>query len=122
MHYSLSNSISTSSTRLSLSKAALSRALRIINLGIYTHHISTIFSNGDSVCPFPFSLAANRGIIVYFLFLEVLRCFNSLRRFSFLNVLRSRIRKSQNQFSHANPLSLSQLATSFITTQTKLSV
>ena len=42
----------------------------------------------DSVCPFPFSLAANRGIIIYFLFLPVLRCFNSRRRSSFRNKLR----------------------------------
>ena len=69
----------SSNTGLSPSKVSRSRELFFNNLATYLHHISIIFSNIDSVCPVPCSLAANRGIIVYFLFLPVLRCFNSRR-------------------------------------------
>jgi hypothetical protein len=56
-----------------------------MNLGIYLHHISNFFSKADSACPFPFSLAATKGITICFLFLLVLRCFNSQRIFSSRN-------------------------------------
>lgn len=49
------------------------------HLGDYVHHISTFLSEKDSVCPPPFSLSANKGITFCFLFLPVLRCFNSRR-------------------------------------------
>ena len=75
----MKSSILSSNTGLSPSKVSRSRELFFNNLATYLHHISIIFSNIDSVCPVPCSLAANRGIIVYFLFLPVLRCFNSRR-------------------------------------------
>ena len=86
------------------------------DLGIYSHHISNHLSTTDSVCPLPFSLSANKGITLCFLFLPVLRCFNSRS-----SSASRRIRKSRDQSLHATPPSLSQLATSFIKTKTKLS-
>ncbi len=59
-----------------------SRELSFDNAAIYLHHISANLSTGDSVCPFPFSLAASKGITFCFLFLPVLRCFNSRRNFA----------------------------------------
>ena len=38
------------------------------DLGVYAHHISSTLSSKDSVCPVPFSLAANKGIINLFSF------------------------------------------------------
>ena len=58
-----------------------------------------------TVWALPRSLATTGGIISYFLFLEVLRCFSSLR---------SPIRKSRDQRLFAPTPSLSQLITSFI--------
>ena len=75
----MSNFISTSSTGLSPSMAFRSRKIRFVDLEIYAHHISASLSQRDSVCLMPFSLSANKGIIIYFLFLPVLRCFNSRR-------------------------------------------
>ena len=68
----------------------------------------------------PRSLATTRGIIVYFLFLEVLRCFSSLRSpHTFVWWLSFRqpgcpIRKSMDQSLFAATHGLSQLITSFI--------
>ena len=78
-HYSFKTFILISSTRLSLSKAFLSRKFQLINLEFILNHISNFFSKADSVCPMPFSLAANQGITICFLLLLVLRCFNSQR-------------------------------------------
>ena len=68
----------------------------------------------------PRSLATTGGIIIYFLFLEVLRCFSSLRspltsvRYHVFNMVGCPIRKSQGQRSFAPHPGLSQLITSFI--------
>ena len=68
----------------------------------------------------PRSLATTGGIIVYFLFLEVLRCFSSLRspltsvRYHVFNMVGCPIRKSRGQRSFAPHPGLSQLITSFI--------
>ena len=74
-----------------------------------------------TVWALPRSLATTGGIIVYFLFLEVLRCFSSLRspphtkcgwqRFTLPGCP---IRKSADQRSFAPTRGLSQLITSFI--------
>jgi hypothetical protein len=80
----------------------------------------SVLPQTDSACPVSFSLSANREIIIYFLFLPVLRCFNSQR--SSTNLKDLCIQKSSDQSLHATPRSLSQLATSFVKTQTKLSV
>ena len=74
-----------------------------------------------TVWALPRSLATTGGIIVYFLFLQVLRCFSSLR-LPLHNAYRrpafSRtgcpIRKSRDQRSFAPTPGLSQLITSFI--------
>jgi hypothetical protein len=47
-----------------------------------SHHISPNSSLRDSVWPDPFSLAVTQGITFCFLFLPVLRCFNSERSHS----------------------------------------
>jgi hypothetical protein len=60
---------------------ALSSALQLTNVVDIPHHISISISQEDSARPLPFSLSANKGITYCFLFLPVLRCFNS-RRFS----------------------------------------
>lgn len=73
----MSNSIFASSTRLSLSKARYSKQIRFTKEGIHAYHISYYLSTADSVCPTSFSLAVTKDIIIYFLFLRVLRCFNS---------------------------------------------
>ena len=39
---------------------------------VITYHALTVWA-------LPFSLAATGGIVIYFLFLQVLRCFTSLR-------------------------------------------
>ena len=60
-----------------------------------------------------------------FLFLPVLRCFNSRRHFASQHTpcgVRCRIRKSWVQCPHAAHPGLSQLATSFIIIQAKLSL
>ena len=68
----------------------------------------------------PRSLATTGGIIVYFLFLEVLRCFSSLRSpptsvgYHVFNMVGCPIRKSRGQRSFAPHPGLSQLITSFI--------
>ena len=41
------------------------------------HHISTYLTVRDSVCPTSFSLAVTNDIAYCFLFLHLLRCFNS---------------------------------------------
>ena len=65
----------------------------------------------------PRSLATTWGIIVYFLFLRVLRCFSSPGWPPFGYLTSSQvgcpIRISQDQCSCAAPLSFSQLTTSF---------
>jgi hypothetical protein len=105
----LKNNIEFTSTGLSPSEVCLSRQLSLNSLAIYLHHISSHLSTTDSFCPSPLSLSANKGIIIYFLFLRLLRCFNSPRTSTFLC-----IRKSRDQCLHAAPPSLSQLATSFV--------
>ena len=68
----------------------------------------------------PRSLATTGGIIVYFLFLRVLRCFSSPRSPPYIYGYRSfkpvgcPIRKSRDQRSFAPSPGLSQLITSFI--------
>ena len=42
------------------------------------HHISTYLTVRDSVCPTSFSLAVTNDIAYCFLFLHLLRCFNSV--------------------------------------------
>ena len=72
----------TSSTRLSLSMAFLSRKIRLcLFRNTLTPHLY-FFSKADSVCLTCFSLAANQHITLCFLFLRVLRCFNSPRALS----------------------------------------
>ena len=69
----------------------------------------------------PRSLATTNGITNCFLFLQVLRCFSSLRSPPFgwhvFNMPGCPIRKSADQFICANPRSLSQLITSFIASE-----
>ena len=68
----------------------------------------------------PRSLATTYGIIVYFLFLRVLRCFSSPRSppqisgYQVCNLLGCPIRKSAHQRIFAPKRGLSQLITSFI--------
>jgi hypothetical protein len=64
----LKSDISISLTGLSPSKVFRSRKIKFIDLATYLHHISSFFSKADSVCPGPFSLAANKGIIFLFSF------------------------------------------------------
>ena len=69
----------------------------------------------------PCSLATTWGIISYFLFLRVLRCFSSPGWLSFewylFKVPGCPIQKSTDQRLHAPTHSLSQLATSFFASQ-----
>ena len=73
----------------------------------------------------PRSLATTRGIIVYFLFLRVLRCFSSLRwrrataRHRARSPMGCPIRKSPDQWSFAPTRGLSQLITSFIASESQ---
>ena len=73
----------------------------------------------------PRSLATTWGIIIYFLFLEVLRCFSSLRLppnligWDSFRIPGCPIRKSPDQRSFAPPRSLSQLITSFIASESQ---
>src|SRR3989338_9305320 len=62
----LKSSISVSSTGLSPSKERRSRQLQLTDEATELHHISASLSQGDSVCPIPFSLAANGGITIVF--------------------------------------------------------
>ena len=68
----------------------------------------------------PRSLATTYGIIVYFLFLRVLRCFSSPRSppqisgYQVCNLMGCPIRKSPGQWIFAPYRGLSQLITSFI--------
>ena len=64
----------------------------------------------------PFSLAAIKGIINLFSFPAGTKMFQFPAYIIFSDLLRYRIRKSQDQILRADPLGLSQLATSFITT------
>lgn len=72
----------------------------------------------DSVWTLPGSIAFTNGISYWFLFLPLLRCFNSGRSQLWLIVTltgnRIPIRKSQVHWLLASTLSLSQLGTSFI--------
>ena len=74
----------------------------------------------SAVWALPRSLATPGGIIVYFLFLRVLRCFSSPRSppqqygYRSFKPVGCPIRKSSDQRSFAPPRSLSQLITSFI--------
>ena len=91
----MKSDISTPLTGLSPSKASHSRELLFVDLATDLHHISCSLSKVDSVCPIPFSLAAIRGITFCFLFLPVLRCFNSRRRFSSQNSLARKLSNSE---------------------------
>ena len=51
-----------------------SRGLKLL----LKHHISTYLTVRDSVCPVSFSLAVTNDIAYCFLFLHLLRCFNSV--------------------------------------------
>ena len=96
--------------------------LSINNLTLGPHN--PIYSEKYMVWANPRSLAATNGIIIYFLFLQVLRCFNSLRspHTPMYSMYDSRvlprlgfpIRKSPDQSLLAAHRSLSQLSTSFI--------
>lgn len=83
-----------------------------------THHISTQITKRDSVCSTSVSLAVTNDIAYCFLFLHLLRCFNSVgSRFSRINMqsmLGSPIRQSWVQRMYAPRPSLSQLTTTFI--------
>ena len=82
-----------------------------------THHISTQITKRDSVCSISVSLAVTNDIAYCFLFLHLLRCFNSVgSQSSRINtkVLGSPIRQSWVQRMYAPRPSLSQLTTTFI--------
>ena len=113
-------SIGASHTGLSPAMVVLSRTfcslLKYYNVVLQPHYcIATIV-----VWALPRSLATTEGIIIYFLFLEVLRCFSSLRLLSALSRVAAirlsgcPIRKSADQRLFASTRSLSQLITSFI--------
>ena len=82
------------------------------------HHISTYLTIRDSVCPTSFSLAVTNDIAYCFLFLHLLRCFNSVGSQSSTDqqkkLLGSPIRQSWDQKMSAPTPSLSQLTTTFI--------
>ena len=113
-------SLEASRTGLSPAMVVLSRTfcslLKYYNVVLQPHYcIATIV-----VWALPRSLATTEGIIIYFLFLEVLRCFSSLRLLSALSRVAAirlsgcPIRKSADQRLFASTRSLSQLITSFI--------
>ena len=82
------------------------------------HHISTYLTVRDSVCPVSFSLAVTNDIAYCFLFLHLLRCFNSVGSQSSTDqtqkCLGSPIRQSWDQRMSAPTPSLTQLTTTFI--------
>ena len=82
------------------------------------HHISTYLTVRDSVCPTSFSLAVTNDIAYCFLFLHLLRCFNSVGSQSSTDqtqkCLGSPIRQSWDQRMSAPTPSLTQLTTTFI--------
>ena len=82
------------------------------------HHISTYLTVRDSVCPTSSSLAVTNDIAYCFLFLHLLRCFNSVGSQSStdqtVNCLGSPIRQSWDQRMSAPTPSLTQLTTTFI--------
>ena len=82
------------------------------------HHISTYLTIRDSVCPTSFSLAVTNDIAYCFLFLHLLRCFNSVGSQSSTDqtqkCLGSPIRQSWDQRMSAPTPSLTQLTTTFI--------
>ena len=83
---------------------------------VYTPHLPQI-TKWDSVCSESFSLAVTNDIAYCFLFLHLLRCFNSVgSQSSRINtkVLGSPIRQSWVQKMYAPRPSLSQLTTTFI--------
>src|SRR5690606_603559 len=73
----------------------------------------------------PASLATTTGIITYFLFLQVLRCFSSLGSphdkswYCIFNAVGCPIRTSADQSVFASPRSFSQLITSFIASESQ---
>ena len=58
------------------------------------HHISTYLTVRDSVCPTSFSLAVTNDIAYCFLFLHLLRCFNSVGSQSSTDQTQKVLRKS----------------------------
>ena len=124
IHYSLQGIfMQASPTRLSLSKASLSRKIwQQLFRNALTPHLFH-FSMENSVCLVRFSLAATKRIINLFSFPAGTKMFQ-FPAFSFsVNFLRTvSDRKSRDQRLRAATSSLSQLATSFEVTQTKLSV
>ena len=83
------------------------------------HHISTYLTVRDSVCPVSSSLAVTNDIAYCFLFLHLLRCFNSVGSQSSTDqttksCLGSPIRQSWDQRMSAPTPSLTQLTTTFI--------
>ena len=83
------------------------------------HHISTQITKRDSVCSTSVSLAVTNDIAYCFLFLHLLRCFNSVGSQSSTDqtqkkCLGSPIRQSWVQKMYAPRPSLSQLTTTFI--------
>ena len=83
-----------------------------------TPHLPNL-TERDSVCPTSFSLAVTNDIAYCFLFLHLLRCFNSVGSQSstdqtYKKCLGSPIRQSWDQRMSAPTPSLSQLTTTFI--------
>ena len=84
---------------------------------VYTPHLPH-FTKWDSVCSISVSLAVTNDIAYCFLFLHLLRCFNSVgsqsSRINMQSMLGSPIRQSWVQKMYAPRPSLSQLTTTFI--------
>ena len=84
---------------------------------VYTPHLPQ-FTKWDSVCSISVSLAVTNDIAYCFLFLHLLRCFNSVgsqsSRINMQSMLGSPIRQSWVQKMYAPRPSLSQLTTTFI--------
>jgi hypothetical protein len=82
---------------------------------------TTLGRHASQVWALPCSLATTWGIISYFLFLRVLRCFSSPGWLSFecytFSIAGCPIRKSPDYRLYAATRSLSQLTTSFIASQ-----
>ena len=88
------------------------------SLKVSLHTTSPTIHKGDSVCSVSVSLAVTNDIAYCFLFLHLLRCFNSVGSQSYTdqheNMLGSPIRQSWVPKMYAPRPSLSQLTTTFI--------
>ena len=89
------NSVLTLPTGLSPSMAFRSRKLKLINLGIYLTTSLTSFQKQIRFALYPFRSLLLRVSLFYFLFLQVLRCFNSLRVFVSRHFLAKKLSHSE---------------------------